>query len=70
MVVLVLDWTRPWKFLESLQRWMNVLDHVINEVRKEGSNPDSSWTKGKAILDELREKCKLKQKEQKKKNIL
>ncbi|CAO3634134.1 unnamed protein product [Cunninghamella blakesleeana] len=56
MVVLVLDWTRPWEFLESLQRWMNVLNHIINEVRKEGSNPDSSWTKGKAILDELREK--------------
>ncbi|CAO3628562.1 unnamed protein product [Cunninghamella echinulata] len=56
MVILVLDWTRPWKFLESLQRWMNVLDHTINEIRKEGSNPDSSWTKGKAILDELREK--------------
>ncbi|SAL98313.1 hypothetical protein [Absidia glauca] len=56
MVVLVLDWTRPWKFLESLQRWMNVLEHTMNEVRKEGGNPDSSWTRGKAVLDELREK--------------
>ncbi|KAI8088769.1 dynein light intermediate chain-domain-containing protein [Halteromyces radiatus] len=59
MVVLVLDWTRPWKFLESLQRWMNVLEHTMNEIRKEGGNPDSSWTRGKAVLDELREKVEL-----------
>ncbi|CAO3600452.1 unnamed protein product [Absidia cylindrospora] len=56
MVVLVLDWSRPWKFLESLQRWMNVLEHTMNEIRKEGGALDSSWTRGKAVLDELREK--------------
>ncbi|KAI9023669.1 dynein light intermediate chain-domain-containing protein [Phycomyces nitens] len=54
-VLIVLDWTRPWKFLETLQRWINVLQHAIDEICKEGSAGES-WSRGKAIVDELREK--------------
>lgn len=53
--IIILDWTRPWLFLESLQRWMHVLQHRINEIRKDGSAGET-WSKGKAIVDELREK--------------
>lgn len=55
--IIILDWTRPWLFLESLQRWMHVLQHRINEIRKDGSAGET-WSKGKAIVDELREKGK------------
>lgn len=55
-VVIVLDWTRPWEFLETLQRWINVLQHRMDEICKEGSAGESSWSRGKAVVDELREK--------------
>ncbi|KAG1055785.1 hypothetical protein G6F43_002277 [Rhizopus delemar] len=54
-VIIVLDWTRPWTFLESLQRWIHVLQHRIDEICKDGTVGES-WSKGKTIVDELREK--------------
>lgn len=54
-VVIVLDWTRPWEFLETFQRWINVLQHRMDEICKEGSAGES-WSRGKAVVDELREK--------------
>lgn len=54
-VIIVLDWTRPWEFLETLQRWIDVLQHRIDEICKEGSAGES-WSRGKAVVDELREK--------------
>lgn len=59
LVIIALDWTRPWKFLESFQRWIDVLQHVIDEICKEDPAADSSWTRGKAVVDELREKGRL-----------
>ncbi|KAI8058955.1 dynein light intermediate chain-domain-containing protein [Gilbertella persicaria] len=54
-VIIVLDWTRPWEFLESLQRWIDVLQRRIDEICKEGSAGET-WSRGKAVVDELREK--------------
>jgi dynein light intermediate chain 1 len=54
-VIIVLDWTRPWAFLETFQRWIDVLQHRIDEICKEGSAGES-WSRGKAVVDELREK--------------
>ncbi|KAL0093364.1 dynein light intermediate chain-domain-containing protein [Phycomyces blakesleeanus] len=54
-VILCLDWTRPWKFLETLERWIDVLQRSIQEICKEGSVGES-WSRGKAIVDDLREK--------------
>ncbi|KAI8072803.1 hypothetical protein BC940DRAFT_344177 [Gongronella butleri] len=59
MVLLVVEWTRPGAFLESLQRWIHVVDHTINEIAKQGASPESSWTKGKAVLEELGDKLQL-----------
>ncbi|KAG0190547.1 hypothetical protein DFQ28_001912 [Apophysomyces sp. BC1034] len=55
LVILALDWTRPWKFMETFQRWINVLQHAIEDVCKEGSAGES-WSRGRAIVDEIREK--------------
>lgn len=57
-VIIVLDWTRPWEFLETFQRWIDVLQHRIDEICKEGSAGES-WSRGKAVIDELREKGRL-----------
>lgn len=57
-VIIVLDWTRPWEFLETFQRWIDVLQHRIDEICKEGSAGES-WSRGKAVVDDLREKGKL-----------
>lgn len=54
-VIIVLDWTRPWEFLETFQRWIDVLQHRIDEICKEGSAGES-WSRGKAVVDDLREK--------------
>ncbi|KAF7731782.1 hypothetical protein EC973_008297 [Apophysomyces ossiformis] len=55
LVILALDWTRPWKFMETFQRWINVLQHSIEEICKEGSAGET-WSRGRAIVDEIREK--------------
>ncbi|KAI7898319.1 dynein light intermediate chain-domain-containing protein [Cokeromyces recurvatus] len=54
-VIIVLDWTRPWRFLETLERWMDVLQHRIDEICKEGSAGEL-WSRGKVVVDDLREK--------------
>lgn len=57
-VLILIDWTRPWKFLETLERWINVLHYLIDEICKEGVATDTNWSKGRAIVDEIKEKCK------------
>lgn len=56
-MLILIDWTRPWRFLETLERWINVLHHLIDGICKEGIAAETTWSKGKAIVDELREKC-------------
>ncbi|KAI8056302.1 dynein light intermediate chain-domain-containing protein [Gilbertella persicaria] len=55
-VVILLDWTRPWKFVETLERWISILHSLIDEICKEGMTADSNWSKGRAMVDELKEK--------------
>ncbi|PIA14252.1 DLIC-domain-containing protein, partial [Coemansia reversa NRRL 1564] len=58
--VIVLDWSRPWRFVKSLLRWINVLSHATEQVcsdtggRATGAN--SNWTVGRATVDECRER--------------
>ncbi|KAJ3285630.1 hypothetical protein HK104_009391 [Borealophlyctis nickersoniae] len=35
LVVLVLDWTRPWLFLQSLDRWLTVLEREVNGMMEQ-----------------------------------
>ncbi|CAO3656066.1 unnamed protein product [Mucor fragilis] len=55
-VLILMDWTRPWKFLETLERWINVLHYLIDEICKEGIAADTNWSKGRAVVDEIKEK--------------
>lgn len=57
-VLILIDWTRPWTFLETLERWINVLHYMLDEICKEGAASDANWSKGKAAVDEIKEKCK------------
>ncbi|ORE22843.1 dynein light intermediate chain [Rhizopus microsporus] len=52
-VLILLDWTRPWKFMETLMRWINVTNYLVDEICKENTN--GAWSQGKAMMDELRE---------------
>ncbi|KAG2186893.1 hypothetical protein INT44_003120 [Umbelopsis vinacea] len=57
MIVLVLDWSKPWKFIETLQRWIKVLEGLIDNVCKEGkAQSEHEWSRGQALVDELKEK--------------
>lgn len=57
-VLILLDWTRPWKFVETLERWINVLHYLTDEICKEGTAADTNWSKGRAVVDEIKEKRK------------
>ncbi|KAJ2503125.1 hypothetical protein GGH96_000568 [Coemansia sp. RSA 1972] len=50
-IVVVLDWSRPWRFVKSLLRWVHVLSAAVDAVC--GS---SGWTPGRAAVDECRER--------------
>ncbi|KAF9183654.1 hypothetical protein BGZ51_003883 [Haplosporangium sp. Z 767] len=56
VVMIVLDWSRPWTFMETLHRWVKVLETAIEQICQEGAVPTAKWTKGKALMDELQEK--------------
>ncbi|CAG8588116.1 20574_t:CDS:2, partial [Racocetra persica] len=56
LVVIVLDWARPWTFVETLQRWIKFIEVGIERVKKEGSvGAKDDWTKGKAVVEEMQE---------------
>uniref|UniRef100_A0A1D1YDT5 Dynein light intermediate chain n=1 Tax=Anthurium amnicola TaxID=1678845 RepID=A0A1D1YDT5_9ARAE len=56
LIVIVLDWSRPWTFVETLQRWIKVVEQAIDSVKKEGeSGSKNGWTKGKVLVEEMTE---------------
>ncbi|KAF8933620.1 hypothetical protein BGZ58_006228 [Dissophora ornata] len=55
-VMIVLDWSKPWTFMETLLRWVKVLDTAIKQICQEGAVATATWTKGKAMVEELQEK--------------
>jgi dynein light intermediate chain 1, cytosolic len=56
LVMIVLDWSCPWTFIESLQRWIKVVEQAIDAVKKEGAAGEKDdWTKGKVLLEEMAE---------------
>ena len=57
VVMIVLDWSRPWTFMETLERWIKVLEVAIEQIRQEGAiSSTANWSKGKALMEELQEK--------------
>ncbi|CAG8562847.1 241_t:CDS:2 [Paraglomus occultum] len=56
VIIIVLDWSRPWTFIETLQRWIKVVEQAINSVKQEGdSGSKTGWTKGKVLVEEMAE---------------
>ncbi|RHZ89821.1 hypothetical protein Glove_9g161 [Diversispora epigaea] len=56
LVVIVLDWARPWTFVETLQRWAKFLEKGVENIKTEGAaGAKDGWTKGKAVVDEMKE---------------
>ncbi|KAF8946960.1 hypothetical protein BGZ47_010794 [Haplosporangium gracile] len=56
VIMIVLDWAKPWTFMETLQRWIKVLEGALQQICREGAVATATWTKGKALMDELQEK--------------
>ncbi|CAO3566391.1 unnamed protein product [Mortierella alpina] len=56
IVMIVLDWSKPWTFMETLQRWIKVLEGALQQICQEGAVAGAAWSKGKALMDELEEK--------------
>ncbi|KAJ2841151.1 hypothetical protein GGI22_008024, partial [Coemansia erecta] len=61
--VIVLDWSRPWRFVKSLLRWLNVLSRAVAMVKEDTGGRETTsqkgpggWTLGKATVDECRER--------------
>ncbi|KAJ2003008.1 hypothetical protein H4R26_003312, partial [Coemansia thaxteri] len=61
--VIVLDWSRPWRFVKTLLRWVNVLSGAVDMVCSDtagrestSSKSASGWTLGKATVDECCER--------------
>ncbi|KAG5461124.1 MAG: hypothetical protein BJ554DRAFT_6730, partial [Olpidium bornovanus] len=55
LVVITLDWTRPWRFVETLQRWLSVFEESVLHVEHEGGGrADGKWSRGKARRIALR----------------
>ncbi|KAK5799310.1 dynein light intermediate chain-domain-containing protein, partial [Linnemannia elongata] len=56
VIMIVLDWAKPWTFMETLERWIKVLEGALQQICQEGAVATATWTKGKALMDELQEK--------------
>ncbi|KAK9762666.1 hypothetical protein K7432_011382 [Basidiobolus ranarum] len=60
LIVIALDWSKPWTFVETFERWIKLLEEAIESIKAEGGdeksdNPDK-WTYGKFVIDEAKEK--------------
>ncbi|KAK9680467.1 hypothetical protein K7432_015925, partial [Basidiobolus ranarum] len=60
LVVIVLDWSQPWTFVETFERWIRLLEEAIVGLREEGGEVNNDnlnkWTYGKFVVDEAKEK--------------
>ncbi|ORX97884.1 dynein light intermediate chain [Basidiobolus meristosporus CBS 931.73] len=59
LAVIVLDWSKPWTFVETFERWIKLLERAVASIQHgEGPNKDSGsrWTFGKFVVDEAKEK--------------
>ncbi|KAJ2898130.1 hypothetical protein GGI21_000762 [Coemansia aciculifera] len=59
--IIVLDWSKPWRFVKTLLRWVNVLSGAVDMVCRDTGGRESAkgaggWTLGKAAVDESRER--------------
>ncbi|KAJ1968808.1 hypothetical protein IWQ62_001015 [Dispira parvispora] len=64
-VMIVLDWTKPWRFVSQLQKWFGVIERVVERI-KDGTvdsvgagQPNTTkaggWTRGQVVVEECQE---------------
>lgn len=58
LILITVDWQKPWTFVETLERWFAVIRDGVQSVRDEGKDPSVSWSKGRVIVDEGKERRK------------
>ncbi|KAI9225695.1 MAG: dynein light intermediate chain-domain-containing protein [Piptocephalis tieghemiana] len=57
-VIIVLDWQRPWSWVESLQRWLRVLTDGVAQIAQEGQvqgGGPGGWSKGQVVVENAKE---------------
>ncbi|KAJ1982136.1 hypothetical protein H4R34_001815 [Dimargaris verticillata] len=59
-VTIVLDWSKPWQFVDQLQKWLLVVEQAVEAIRqsghsKTGGDKASTWSQGQVVVDECRE---------------
>ncbi|KAI9597016.1 dynein light intermediate chain-domain-containing protein [Syncephalis fuscata] len=56
LILITVDWQRPWTFVETLERWFSVIRDGVQAVRDEGRDASVNWSKGGVIVDENKER--------------
>lgn len=59
LVLVILDWERPWTFLRELRRWLEAIRRVVNDIANDKAQAsaaqESRRRKGKHVVDESRD---------------
>lgn len=57
LILIVLDWERPWTFLRDLKRWLESIRKVVEDIKNEVDkvSQDSRRRKGKYVVEEGQE---------------
>jgi hypothetical protein len=57
LVLIVLDWEKPWTFLRDLRTWFQALIKVISDIENDANafSQDNRRRKGKYVVEEGRE---------------
>lgn len=59
LVLIILDWEKPWTFLRELRRWLEAVRKVMNDIENDKAEAsaaqESRRRKGKYVVDECRE---------------
>lgn len=57
LVLIILDWEKPWTFLRDLKLWLQALTKVMADIENDIDEPsqDKRRRKGKYVVEEGRE---------------
>ncbi|KAJ1659686.1 hypothetical protein IWQ61_001272 [Dispira simplex] len=63
--VIVLDWTKPWRFVSQLQKWFGVIERVVERIKdgtldsvgvgQSNTTKVGGWTRGQVVVEECQE---------------
>ena len=60
IVVILLDWDKPWTFLEQLRNWLSILRELIDDATdgalSKQHQSHAKWSKTRVALDDIKER--------------